>query len=225
MDEKNYISAMIKKEILSNNIDVKGEILKVIGDELDDFIDIFSDEFLECKKIDSFFAADTNNIKGAYITAYVYSSMNNLFNALSLLLSGYIIAAGNLTRISMESIMIALLFSGKDLDYYNNYIESPKDFRAHKVFKYIENNKNTLRISDSLWTIIIEHKDYFNTMSHASDLTLHHIVEYNEQKSRMGVFYDNGKNEIYKKEFALRRSVLNMIGFFIYLIKEFQGIG
>lgn len=221
--EKNRLDELLRDEILYYNTKSKQEIVNLVGNDLLDFIRNFNSVMEECKGLNATIKLK-EDYRGNYIATYVYSSLNNLISSVSLLMAGHLISAGNLIRIFMEAIIIALLFSANnlDIDYYDKYKKGPKDFRAYRVFDYAEKNLEALRIDKCTWAVIKEYKNYFNTMSHASDLAIYHIADFNQQKGRLGIFYDKGKDEIYRQEFKYRESVLNFIGLKVQDIKDFQ---
>jgi hypothetical protein len=110
----------ILKELTSEDADVRATYLKHFGPKVEKFSDAMANSFLNWRSLD---AGVKGNERLAYVSALVFTATTLHIVSMKLFISGYIVAAGNLFRQVVESIALALLCSGKDLDILDRFIE------------------------------------------------------------------------------------------------------
>ena len=110
----------IIKELTSDDSEVRGEYLKHFEADAKRFADSMAQAFIKWREFDNSIKDDE---KRAHVSALVYIAITLNVLSMKVFLAGQTIAAGNLFRQVLESIALALLCSGKELDVLKRFME------------------------------------------------------------------------------------------------------
>ena len=123
-------------------------------------------------------------------------------HSMVLFLSGYMVAAGSLSRQAIESIALALVCSEKDLGILERFMEDrySTDRAVRDALRHAE--KLTLN-SDGV-KALCDNQKFYSKYSHPTPLTIAAVMSFSEGDLYVGAAFDEGKIEAYKKEVSSR---------------------
>ena len=117
-----------------------------------------------------------------YINFFCYQIFDNLFTSFKILLMGFQTASGNLMRQVAEGVAIVILCANtfnikrtekkgkkintKEFYYYNAFKEGKSYAKAHRAIQLLDENKDTIGISDYGIEILKLLKEQNNANSH-----------------------------------------------------------
>ena len=110
----------ILKELISDDQEVRAEFMKLFDADAKVFAGAMAQAFVGWRALDSEVKGDERR---AHVSALVHTAITLNILSLKLLLSGQTVAAGNLFRQVIESIALALLCSGKNLDVLARFMK------------------------------------------------------------------------------------------------------
>jgi hypothetical protein len=110
----------IFKELTSDDSEVRRDYLKLFEGDAKAVADAMATAFIKWREFDNGVKGDE---KRAHVSALVYAAITLHVLSTKLFISGQTVAAGNLFRQVIESIALALLCSGKDLDVLKRFME------------------------------------------------------------------------------------------------------
>ena len=110
----------ILKELTSDDSEVRSDYLKLFEADAKAFADAMAQAFMKWRTFDNEVKDDERRV---HVSALVYTAITLHILSLKLFLAGQTVAAGNLFRQVIESIALALLCSGKDLDVLKRFME------------------------------------------------------------------------------------------------------
>lgn len=221
MKENGFLEKMdFANEVFTINAENRNQFMQYYYDETYSCIDELYNAYLSYRQID---LNQFVNEKVEYSAIYIYNAINLLVMSTNLLISGYMIASGNLFRQSMESILIGVLVSRSDLDkdYYNMLISEDRSFSATKVFDYIQKNAKVLSIREKEFSEYREFRNFYHLYSHASLFSISNLFHYKEHGTVLGVMFDEEKKSAYMKEINSRTSFAIFIQNSTAMIKEY----
>lgn len=191
-----------KKLILKNNKKILEEFERVFEKEIKVFVGEIFGAYKLYKKIDEQYG---NSDQGMYIAAYLFNAINNLASSFNLLISGYLIPAGNLMRHFTESSAMAILSSNKD--YLERVKKEGNKFPVQKSLDYVAKHKKKFNIDSKGWTSFNNLMKKYHLYSHASLFSIATSFvhsRYGEGYVNIGSFFDSGKLDVYRIEIRRR---------------------
>ena len=213
MNEKNGddIKEIIHNELFGGFSEARKSFISHFEQEINDFIGAFLRAYDRWVWFDS---KINNDERKAYISAFLYLSLNSLLNSTSLLVSGYMIPSGNLMRTIIEAVSAAILISDNKLDYYRKIKENA--FSPNKFVDAVSRNANTLGINSKSWNAFMKLRNIYNDYSHASLFNLSSTLSFSQEGAlNFGAFFDVGMVSAYRKEIKSRldfaKSLKNII--------------
>jgi hypothetical protein len=203
----------IYKELTSDDSEVRSEYLKLFAPDAKRFSEAMARAVIAWRPLDN----ESKDERTGYVAALCYAAITLHVVSLKLLLSGHIVAAGNLSRQVTESIALALLCSGKELGILDRFIGD----------KYSSNDavRDALRAWDKLGLKpdsaqpLKDSQTFYHKYSHISRLTLASLISFSEEGIYVGASFDDGKIDAYKKEVAGRVSLAEAFESFIEGVK------
>ena len=188
-------SAKVFAELRSDDEEVRAEYFKHFESEAKVFSDHMAKAVTAWQVLHSK-VGQSERI--AFVSAFVYTAITLHIHSMKLLLSGQIIAAGNLFRQGAETIALSLLCSGKELNVLNSFIDD----------KYSTSNaiRDVLRHSDKLGllkegiTTLAEAQNFYHKFSHPTKLTIAAVTSFSEDGLYIGASFDKEKLGAYSKE-------------------------
>ena len=205
----------ILKELTEEDIEVRGEFLKLFRAEVIKFSEAMAEAFLNWRTHD---VGAEKNDKHAYISALVYTSIHLHILSMKLYISGYSVAAGNLFRQVVETIALALLCSGKDLNIIEKFIN--KKYSTRKSVQDLIRHADKLGLNKDSVKDLKNAVSFYHKFSHINLLTIASGMSFSKQSLFVGSSFDQGKIESYKKEVNGRINLALVFSNFIDGVKE-----
>jgi len=201
----------ILKELTSDDSEVRSDYLKLFEADAKTFADAMAQAFMKWRTFDN---EVKGNEKRAHVSALVYTAITLHILSLKLFLSGQTVAAGNLFRQVIESIALALLCSGKDLDVLKRFMEDKYSSTA-AVRDVLRHDKKLSLKGDAL-EALKNSREFYHKYSHVTKMTIATGMSFSEKGGLyVGASYDKGKVEAYTKEVKGRLSLAKVFPNFI----------
>ena len=112
MTDREEATRKIETEVTRDDPEVRERFVSEFGKEIGDFVAVMANAQLRWFALDQRIWPDE---RLGHVSAFVYSALALHILSMKLLLSGHIVASGNLLRQVIESIAMALLCSGREL--------------------------------------------------------------------------------------------------------------
>jgi hypothetical protein len=201
----------ILKELISDDTDVRIEYLKLFEANAKAFADYMALAFIGWRSFDNKVKGD---IRRAHLSAFVYSAITLHILSLKLLLSGYTVAAGNLSRQVIECIALALLCSCKDIDVLTRFMEDK--YSSTVAIRDVLRHYKKLSLKGDALEVLKKSQDFYHKYSHVTKLTLAIGMSFSKEKGLyVGASFDEGKVGMYTKEVNGRVSLAKIFPNFI----------
>jgi len=162
-----------------------------------------------------------------HVTAYVYTLVDSLFSSTKLLVHGFVAPSGNLFRVSLEAMAMAVLISlrgeilvkkEKHRCEYGNFFEGFSNEKSwskpHKAINILEQNSSTIGLTEGALKLLKQSKDIYNDYSHASLWSIRLSV-ISEEKNVFGGGYNQEQKSLFEKEIQIRKQFVEGIPFFL----------
>lgn len=157
----------ILKELTSDDSEVRAEYLKLFEGHAKTFADSMAQAFVKWRSFD-------NDVKGndkrAHVSALVYTAITLHVLSFKLFLSGHTVAAGNLFRQVLESIALALLCSGKDLDVLVRFMENK--YSSNDAVRDVMRHYEKLSLKGDALDALKKSQEFYHKYSHVTKMTL-----------------------------------------------------
>lgn len=164
---------------------------------------------------------DIDNCMGderrAYVSALVHSAISMHIVSFKLLLSGHIVAAGNVFRQVVEAIALSLLFSSKDLPFLAGFMDGK--YSTKNAVRDVVKNWKKLGLLGGASKQLQNAQDFYSQYSHITRLTLANSISFSEPGAYLGACFDVGKIDAYRKEVAGRVSLSEVFANFIAAVQ------
>lgn len=191
---------MIREEILGDNKAIKQEFQLNFSTEIDSFIQALANAVVVWKNLDD---SKSNNTRKPACSAFVYVTITTLLLSMKLLIEGYLIASGNLLRQVAECMPMPLLLACEELNIYERFEKN--QYSTNKSIQDAIRNSNKLSVIKDALENLKEIQKWYDCYSHPSKGTLAAYIPFDGQKGLyVGVSFDKGKIDAYKKEIILR---------------------
>lgn len=203
----------ILNELLSDDLDIRAKYYKLFKSDVDVFVKNMTNAFSKYHALQVDAKSDKNK---NYVAAMVYAAFSLNIVSLKLFLSGHIVAAGNILRQAVESIALALLFSGKDIDILKRFINDK--YSSNRAIRDVMNKSIQLSINDDALKMLKDFQEFYHKYSHPTSRTLGTLVSISGGKTYAGASFDGNKIEIYRKEISLRIGLSKIFPSFIDVV-------
>lgn len=196
MKNRKEAIAMIQQEVFQDNPEVRERFVKEFKPQLDEFVENMADSLLRWN--------DFNNYIGqserlGYASGFIYSAIWLNILSMKLLVSGHIVAAGNLMRQVLESIAMSLLCSSTSIGVHDKFIQG--QYKTCKALPDLEKHSEKLNIYKGAVDDLIASRDWYHQYSHPTKLTLASFISFETEGGLyVGCAFDEGKIEAYKSE-------------------------
>ena len=204
----------ILTELTSDNFEVRAEYLTCFTSDVEEFSNAMAKAFLNWQALDGDLRG---NEKRAYVSALVFSATTLHILSLKLLVSGHLVAAGNLMRQVVESISLALLCSGSNLATLDRFMTGR--YSTNNAVRDVLRNATNLGVNDQTLEILAKAKDFYHKYSHPSHLTIASGMAFSNKGTYVGAAFDEGKLQAYSKEIQFRLALAKVFSSFIDCVK------
>jgi hypothetical protein len=124
-----------------------------------------------------------------FVSALVYCAIPLHIQSMRLFLSGHIIAAGNLSRQTIEAISLALLCSSKQLTVLRRFKEDK--YTSNKSVDDLLSKHKNLGIRKDGVKVLKEARDFFHNYSHPTKATIATMISATGEVCVGACFDDN----------------------------------
>jgi len=205
---------IIYNELTSDASEVRAEFQKLFDGEAKVFAEAMARAIVEWRALDNEIGKDER--KG-YVSALVYAAITLHVQSLKLFLSGHMVAAGNLFRQVIESVSLALLSSGKELDVLDRFIDDK--YSSNDAVRDVLRHWNKLGLKEDSLQALKATQDFYHRYSHITRLTLANLISFSGPGIYAGACFDNGKIDFYRKEVNGRVGLAKVFVNFIQGVK------
>ncbi len=211
MESVDQARETIFKELTSNDSEVRGAYLKLFEGDAKEFAESMAQSFLKWREFD-------NNVKGdekrANVSALIYAAITLHILSTKLFLSGQTVAAGNLFRQVIESVALALLCSGKDLDVLKRFMEDK--YSSNDAVRDVLRHYEKLSLRGDALKVLEKSQEFYHKYSHVTKMTLAVVMSLSQKGGLyVGASFDEGKIDAYKKEMGGRVGLARVFANFV----------
>lgn len=211
METADQARVTILKELSSDDSEVRADYLKHFEADTKNFAASMAQAFMKWREFDTPIKDDE---KRAHVSALVYVAITLHVLSMKLFLSGHIIAAGNLFRQVLESIALALLCSGKDLDVLKRFMENK--YSSNDAVRDVLRHGEKLSLKADALDVLKQSQEFYHKYSHVTKMTIAAGMSFSQKGGLyVGASFDDGKLEAYKKEVSGRVSLAGVFPNFV----------
>lgn len=211
METVEQARATILKELISDDQEVRAEFMKLFDPDAKGFAGAMAQAFVGWRSLDSEVKGDERR---AHVSALVHTAITLHILSLKLLLSGQTVAAGNLFRQVIESIALALLCSGKNLDVLSRFMEDK--YSSTVAVRDVLRHAAKLSLKGDALNALKNSQDFYHKYSHITKMTIAIGMSFEQQGGLyVGASFDKGKIDAYVKEVKGRTALANVFPNFV----------
>lgn len=214
MDGFEEARTKILTEITTDDPEVRAEYLTRFDTQAKEFSEVMAQVMLTWLKEHG---DAQGNEKRVQVFALVYMAMYLHIGSMKLLLSGNTVAAGNLFRQTLETIALALLCSGKDLDFLDRF--NKDQYSTNYAIRDVLRKVDTLGLKADDVKALQDGQEFYHKYSHVTKLTIGVAESFAGEGIYVGASFDKGKLESYAKEVAGRLDLARMLNSFVAAVK------
>lgn len=201
-------------EITSDDPEVRSEYMTHFEFEANEFSELMAQVMLTWLKehVDA-----QGNEKRVQVFGLVYTAIYLHIGSMKLLLSGNTVAAGNLFRQTLETIALALLCSGKDLDVLDRF--NRDQYSTKDAIHHVLRNVSKLGLKADGVKALNDGQAFYHKYSHLTKLTIGTAESFTGKGIYIGASFDEGKLDVYAKEVGGRLGLARVLASFIAAVK------
>ena len=196
----------IRRALISDNGDVRERFRREFPSE----IEVLAHELHRTYgRLRQFTKSVSVDKRAAWVEMFLLAAFNSVLTSAHLLLSGFLIPAGNLMRQFGEACAIAMLASHRKIKMLERLESDSSKVWAGKSVREVEQaeNQELLGIDPDGWARFAKITHWYNRYSHASALVLASLNLFDRPNTLVvGAAFDGGKIDAYRKELRLRSS-------------------
>ena len=155
----------------------------------------------------------------ALTESFLLLAFNSVLTSSHLLISGFLVAAGNPMRQYGEACAMALLVSHKGIDVFDRYGRDAKQVSVTREFEKLgrKDCQDILAIDNDGWRLFRKITKWYNKFSHADTLPrMSQMVLGQKGMVVIGTAFDKGKRDAYQHELGLRISAAKLLPDWMY---------
>jgi hypothetical protein len=195
MESPAEASAKIFSELSSDDSEVRAEYFKHFEGKAKEFSEHMARAITAWRVLEM--KLEGNECK-AFVSALAYTAITLHIQSMKLLLSGHIIAAGNLFRQSAETIALSLLCAGQELDVLDRFMKD--QYSTNDAIRDVKRYSDKLGLLKEGVNALAEGQHFYHQFSHPSKLTIAAVTSFSEDGLYVGASFDDGKFAAYCKE-------------------------
>lgn len=188
-------SAKIFTELSSDDKEVRDEYFNHFEGKAREFSENMAKAIAAWRVLD---ATVEGNERMAFVSAMVYTAITLHIQSMKLLLSGHIIAAGNLFRQSSETIALSLLCAGRELSVLERFMKD--QYSTNDAIRDVQRHSDKLGLLREGVATLAAGQNFYHQFSHPSKLTIAAVTSFSEDGLYVGASFDDGKLAAYRKE-------------------------
>lgn len=201
----------IFKELTSDDSEVRAEYLKHFEEAAKRFAESMAKTFIKWRDFDNGVKGDE---KRAHVSALVYIAITLHVLSMKAFLAGQTVAAGNLFRQVLESIALALLCSGKELDVLKRFTKDR--YSSNDAVRDVLLHYEKLSLKGDALEVMKKSQEFYHKYSHVTKMTIAVAMSFSQKGGLyVGASFDDGKLDAYKKEMDGRVSLAEVFPNFV----------
>lgn len=201
-------------EITSDDPVVRTEFLKRFGSEAKEFSETMARVMHTWLKEHGDAQGDEKRLQ---VFALVFTAIHFHIGSMKLLLSGNMVASGNLFRQVLETIALALLCSGKDLTVLERF--NNDQYSTNDSIRDVLRNVERLGLKEDGVRALKSGQEFYHKYSHVTKFTIGAAESFAGEGIYVGASFDEGKVEFYAKEVVGRLSLARVFNSFVVAVK------
>lgn len=201
-------------ELTSDDSDIRTKFLERFEAQATEFSEAMAGADLAWRELDSK-AAENEDL--AYVSALVFTAITLHIQSMKLFLSGQPVAAGNSFRQVVESIALALLCSGKDLNVLQRFKDDK--YSTSDAVRDMLRHSDKLNLLEDGIKALGNAQDFYHKYSHPTKMTIASVMSFSEEGLYVGSSFDQGKLEAYAKEINGRLGLAKVFVSFVEAVK------
>jgi hypothetical protein len=214
--DHSFACEKIRTEITQDIAEVRDRFVIEFKDLIEEFVPHMADAYLKWRSLDSKIDKDE---RLGQVSALVYSAITLHILSMKLLLSGHIVAAGNLMRQVIESIAMALLCSVPSLGILDQHIRGK--YQSNKSVSQVIEHANIIGVKLGALEDLKKAQKFYHQYSHPSLFTLASHVSFDTVGALyVGCSFDEGKVDQYRKEVIGRLNLAKVFPNFIEAVSN-----
>lgn len=211
METQGEAQQIILQELESDDSKSRAEFFKHFQEQAVEFSNAMAEAFINWRLLDENPEKDERR---AYVSAIIYMAISLHILSMKNFLSGNLIGAGNLMRQVVESIVLALLCSEKDLGILEKFKRGK--YSTNRAVQDALRNKKKLGLKEEGIKALKNTQNFYHEYSHPTHLTIATLFSFeNPGDLYMGSSFDEGKLKEYKKEVDGRVSLAKVFPNFV----------
>jgi hypothetical protein len=201
-------------EITTDDPEVRAEYLTRFGTEAKEFSKVMAQVMQTWLKEHGDAQGNETRVQ---VFALVFMAVYLHIGSMKLLLSGNTVAAGNLFRQTLETIALALLCSGKDLDFLDRFNKG--QYSTSNAIRDVLRNVDRLGLKEDGVKALRDGQEFYHKYSHVTKLTIGVAESFAGEGIYVGASFDKGKLESYAKGVAGRLDLARVLNSFVAAVK------
>ena len=214
METVSDATEIIYREITSDDADVRADYLKHFDAQAKAFSAAMARAVVSWKELDSWIEGNADK---AVVSALVHAAITLHIVSCKLMLSGHIVAAGNMFRQVLESIAVALLCSSHELTVLKRFKDG--EYSSSKAVRDVVRHWEKLGLLKGAHEQLEKSQEFYGQYSHITRLTLAHFMSFSAPEVCVGAAFDPKKLDAYTKEIDGRVGLAEVFANFIAAVK------
>ncbi|MEW8390625.1 MAG: hypothetical protein AB2651_02525 [Candidatus Thiodiazotropha sp.] len=205
---------IIHREIVNDDPEIRNNFLRLFASEEKEFSEAMARAVQAWRSLDQYV---TDN-KSQYVWGLVHAAISLHISSMKLLLSGHVVAAGNLFRQVIESMCLAFLCANKDLSVLSQFMND--QYSSSKAVRQAIANWEKLGLNDGAYEQLKVVEDFYHKYSHITRLTLANLIPSSGPGAYVGAVFDEGKVDGYREEVHRRLEMARVFYSFVAGVKK-----
>jgi hypothetical protein len=211
-------TAIIYREITTDDINVRTDYLTHFDKQAKAFSAAMAQAVVSWKELDSSIDGNENR---AVVSALVHAAITLHIVSCKLMLSGHVVAAGNMFRQVIETIAVALLCSSHELPVLKKFKDG--QYSSSKAVRDVVRHWEKLDLIKEAHQQLEKSQEFYGQYSHVTRLTLAHFMSFSAPEVYVGAAFDPKKLDAYSKELDGRVRLAEVFENFIAAVKQNVG--
>jgi hypothetical protein len=191
--------AEIKEDILSDHREIREQFLTHFKQDALNIADAIE---VMHKKLHTFDKTIGGHRQKALVECIYYNIINNIYAAINLLLTGFLIPSGNLMRQAIESLCLSIICSRGDFDYLEKILK--KELYTYNATKIVLNDPSKFGVKANGAQSLVKDREHYHESSHPSLFAIASQFDFSQEGAyQIGPFFDHSKIKAYQWELKL----------------------
>jgi hypothetical protein len=206
---------VIYRELTSDDSDPRANYFKHFDAQAQAFSAAMARAVVSWKELDGWVQGNEDK---AVVSALVHAAITLHIVSCKLMLSGHVVAAGNMFRQVLESIAVALLCSHHELTVLKRFKDG--QYSSSKAVRDVVRHWEKLGLIEGAHEQLEKSQEFYGQYSHITRMTLAHFMSFSAPEVYVGAAFDEKKLYAYTKEVDGRVGLAEVFENFIAAVKK-----